>query len=87
MKKTKEFQYRRLFEVIKNRPNCYNRMWELNDLFKAVNRLLPNHLAIPSGQSLSNLILHQSVFKVFRCCSEHNGIKKRYYIFKKTLPV
>ena len=73
-----EMQYRRLFEVINNRPN---KIWELSELFKDVNFLLPEHLIIKGGNNLGMLIRNQSEFKIFRCI--YNS--KRYYIFRKVI--
>ena len=82
MNRKTEFQYKRLFEVIGNRPS--NKIWELDELLKAVNRLIPKHLEISSRSSIASLIMRQHKFKVFKCKYGPYGI---YYIFKTKLPV
>lgn len=74
-----EMQYKRLFEVMGNRPN---KIWEINKLLEAVNFLLPEHLIIKGVNNLGMLIRNQSEFKVFRCLYNN----KPYYIFRKNIP-
>ncbi len=74
----KEIHYKRFIEVVKN---GYDKIWTIDELLKRINRLLPSNIVM-TERSLSNLIITQQQFKVFRCKS-HGKI---YYNFRRYLP-